>query len=153
MAVRKLRGNHSRLEYTWFENARNGTLEAYLAYFPEDRVQAAQAAANYARVVSEIYNWYVHVFKLKDVSKAKMPAHFKGILFDLHGEYIKRLAPAKQSLTWKEHQTIMDRQDLKRMVFLATFKNGAPTPAPVPQAPAADGGAAAPVVQDAGMAI
>jgi len=149
MAVRKLRGNHSRLEYTWFENARNGTLEAYLAYFPEDRVQAAQAAANYTRVVSEIYNWYVHVFKVKDVSKAKMPAHFKGILFDLHGEYIKRLAPAKQSLTWKEHQAIMDRQDLKRMVFLATFKNGAPTPGPVPQTPAVAAPAvAAPAVAD-----
>jgi hypothetical protein len=149
LAVRKLRGNHSRLEYTWFENARNGTLDAYLAFFPEDRAQAAVAAANYQRVVSEIYNWYVQVFKVRATPKTKIPPHFKGILFDLHGEYIKRLAPAKQSLTWKEHQSIMGRQDLKRMVFLTTFKGGAPTPAPAPApepaaAAAGGGGAEAP---------
>ena len=94
--------------------------------------------------MSEIYNWYVQVFKVRATPKTKIPPHFKGILFDLHGEYIKRLAPAKQSLTWKEHQSIMGRQDLKRMVFLTTFKGGAPTPAPAPasEAPAAAAAAA-----------
>uniref|UniRef100_A0A6C0KXB4 Uncharacterized protein n=1 Tax=viral metagenome TaxID=1070528 RepID=A0A6C0KXB4_9ZZZZ len=120
--IRKFRGNHSKLEYTWFENFKNGTLETYLAYYPEERVKASAALAQWTKVVSETYNHYVHVFKVRDCPKAQIPVQYKGILFDLHGQYLARLAPQKQSLTWQEHQAIMGRQDLKRMVFLATYK-------------------------------
>ena len=123
--VRKMRGNHSKMEYVWFENFKNGTLEAYLAYYPEERAGATAALAQWTKVVSETYNLYVHVFKVRDCAKSAIPAQYKGILFDLHGQYLSRLAPAKQSLTWQEHQSIMGRQDLKRMVFLATYKNTA----------------------------
>jgi len=128
MACRKLRGNHSQLEYVWFENHKNNTLEQYLSLYPEERVAANAALANWTQVVSDLYNWYVHVFKLKDVPKDTIPAHYKGMLFDLHGQYISRLAKEKKSLDWKEHQIIMAKQDLKRIVFLATFKNGTPAP-------------------------
>jgi hypothetical protein len=123
--VRLLRGNHSKLEYTWFENFKNGTLETYLTFYPEERVKATAALAQWSKVVSDTYNLYVHVFKVRDCPKTQIPVQYKGILFDLHGQYLSRLAPAKQSLTWAEHQAIMGRQDLKRMVFLATYKNGA----------------------------
>ena len=127
-ACRKLRGNHSQLEYVWFDNLKNGTLSHYLSYYPEE-VQGAHAAlANWNKVVSDIYNWYVHVFKMRDTPKEHIPGHLKGILFDLHGQYISRLAKEKKSLDWNEHQLIMGRQDLKRIVFLATFKDGAAPP-------------------------
>jgi len=121
-AVRRMRGNHSKMEYVWFDNFKNGTLDAYLAYYPEERVKATAALSQWTKVVSETYNLYVHVFKVRDCPKDKIPVQYKGILFDLHGQYLSRLAPLKQSLTWQEHQSIMSRQDLKRMVFLATYK-------------------------------
>jgi hypothetical protein len=83
---------------------------------------------NWTRILTEVYEWYVHVYKVRDVAKDTIPAHYKGVLFDLHGEYIKRLAPAKLSLTWNEFQSVMGRQDLKRIVFLTTFKAGASAP-------------------------
>lgn len=128
MACRKLRGNHSQLEYVWFDNLKNNTLEQYLALYPEERVSANAALANWTKVVSDIYNWYVHVFKLRDVGKETIPVQYKGMLFDLHGQYMSRLAKEKKSLDWKEHQAIMAKQDLKRIVFLSTFKSGAAPP-------------------------
>lgn len=119
--VRKMRGNHSRLEYTWLENFKNGALEVYLSYYPEERTRAEAVIRSWQKAVSETYNWYVHIFKARDCSKDKIPAQYKGMLYDLHGQYLTRLAPLKQSLTWQEHQSIMGRQDLKRMVFLATY--------------------------------
>ena len=127
-AVRKLRGNHSQLEYVWFDNLKKGTLEQYLAVYPEESVNAQALAANWTQIVSDIYNWYVHVFKVKDVPKETIPAQYKGMLFDLHGQYINRLSKEKKSLDWKEHMAIMATQDLKRMVFLATFKAGDAAP-------------------------
>jgi len=126
--VRALRGNHSRMEYVWFDNMKKGTLPTYLSVYPEETVAAQAALKSWTDIVADIYTWYVHVFKVRDVTKDKIPAHYKGVLFDLHGEYVKRLAPAKLSLTWQEHQTVMAKQDLKRIVFLATFKTGAPLP-------------------------
>jgi hypothetical protein len=46
----------------------------------------------------------------------------------LHGHYVSRLSKEKKSLDWKEHQAIMATQDLKRMVFLSTFKEGSKAP-------------------------
>lgn len=126
--VKKLRGNHSRLEYTWFENLQNGKLETYLGFYPEERANATAMVAQWNTVVSQIYNWYVKVFKVRDTPKDQIPPQYKGVLFDLHGQYLSRLAPAKQSLTWPECQSIMSRQDLKRQVFLATFKEGGSAP-------------------------
>jgi hypothetical protein len=126
--VKELRGNHSRLEYTWFENLQKGTLETYLGFYPEERPAAAAAVAHWNTVVSQIYNWYVKVYKVRDTPKDAIPPQYKGVLFDLHGQYLSRLAPAKQSLTWAECQAIMGRQDLKRQVFLATFKEGGSAP-------------------------
>jgi hypothetical protein len=126
--VRTLRGNHSRMEYVWFDNMKKGLLPTYLAVYPEEVIAAQAALKNWTDIVADIYNWYVHVFKVRDVTKDKIPAHYKGVLFDLHSEYVKRLAPAKLSLTWVEHQALMAKQDLKRIVFLATFKAGAPLP-------------------------
>lgn len=125
---RKLRGNHSQLEYVWFDNLKNNTLENYLTVYPEERPEATVAVGNWTKVVSDIYNWYVHVFKVRDAPKDSIPPHFKGILFDLHGQYVSRLAKEKKSLDWKEHQIIMAGQDLKRIVFLATFKTGGTPP-------------------------
>jgi hypothetical protein len=126
--VRALRGNHSRMEYVWFDNMKKGTLQTYLSIYPEESLKAAAALKNWTDIVSDIYQWYVHVFKVRDCPKDKMPAHYKGVLFDLHSEYVKRLAPAKRSLTWQEHQVIMGKQDLKRIVFLSTFKAGSALP-------------------------
>ena len=126
--VRALRGNHSRMEYVWFDNMKKGQLQTYLSFYPEEAVGAMAALTNWSSIVAEIYEWYNHVFKMRDVAKDKIPSHFKGVLFDLHGEYIKRLAPAKLSLTWSEHQVVMARQDLKRIVFLSTFKAGSTPP-------------------------
>lgn len=126
--TRKMRGNHSRLEYVWFENMQKGTLEFYLGLYPEEKPAATAALSNWSNILTEVYNWYVHVYKVRDVTKDKIPSHYKGVLFDLHGEYIKRLAPAKQSLTWNEFQSVMGRQDLKRIVFLSTFKAGSNPP-------------------------
>ena len=120
-SVRKMRGNHSRLEYVWFENLKTMNLENYLTYYPEERAAANATMIKWTQVVSEIYNYYVHVFKVRDMPKSAIPAQYKGMLFDLHGAYLTRLAPSKLSLTWAEHQKIMASQDLKRMVFLATF--------------------------------
>jgi hypothetical protein len=125
---RSLRGNHSQLEYVWFDNLKKGTLENYLTVYPEERPAASLAVGNWTKVVSDIYNWYVHVFKVRDTAKDTIPAHFKGILFDLHGQYVSRLSKEKKSLDWKEHQAIMASQDLKRIVFLATFKVGSAPP-------------------------
>lgn len=125
---RKMRGNHSQLEYVWFDNIKAGTLDAYLQLYPEEAQAATVAVGAWTKVVSDIYNWYVHVFKVRDTSKDKIPAHYKGMLFDLHGQYVSRLAKQKKSLDWKEHQVIMGQQDLKRMVFLATFKEGSKPP-------------------------
>ena len=121
-AVRRMRGNHSKMEYVWFDNFKNGTLDAYLAYYPEERIKATAALSQWTKVVSETYNLYVHAFKVRDCPKDKIPVQYKGILYDLHGQYLSRLAPMKLSLTWQEHQKIMATQDLKRMVFLATYK-------------------------------
>ena len=126
--VRALRGNHSRMEYVWFDNMKKGQLQTYLAFYPEETITAMAALTNWSSIVAEIYDWYNHVFKMRDVAKDKIPSHFKGVLFDLHGEYIKRLAPAKLSLTWAEHQVVMGSQDLKRIVFLSTFKAGSTPP-------------------------
>lgn len=126
--TKKLRGNHSRLEYVWFENMQKGTLDTYLGLYPEEKPAASVAMKNWTRILTEVYEWYVHVYKVRDVAKDTIPAHYKGVLFDLHGEYIKRLAPAKLSLTWNEFQSVMSRQDLKRIVFLTTFKAGASAP-------------------------
>ena len=151
LAVRTLRGNHSRAEYTWFDNLKKGTMEQYLTVYPEDRANSAALVAEWSRVVSEIYNWYVHVFKVRDATKDQIPPHYKGILFDIHGHYLKKLAPQKQSLTWAEHQTLMAGQDLKRMVFLTTFKVGSPAPpAAVKSAAAAQARAEAKAVKAAG---
>lgn len=125
---RKMRGNHSQLEYVWFDNIKAGTLDSYLQLYPEEAQAATVAVGAWTKVVSDIYNWYVHVFKVRDTPKEKIPAHFKGMLFDLHGQYVSRLAKQKKSLDWKEHQLIMGQQDLKRMVFLATFKEGGKPP-------------------------
>jgi hypothetical protein len=128
LQVRALRGNHSRMEYVWFDNMKKGTLQSYLSVYPEESLKAAAALKNWSDIVSDIYQWYVHVFKVRDVPKDKMPPHYKGVLFDLHSEYVKRLAPAKLSLTWQEHQVLMGKQDLKRIVFLSTFKAGSALP-------------------------
>jgi len=153
LVVRALRGNHSRAEYTWFDNLKKGTMEQYLTVYPEDRANSAALIAEWSRVVSEIYNWYVHVFKVRDATKDQIPPHYKGILFDIHGHYLKKLAPQKQSLTWAEHQTLMAQQDLKRMVFLATFKVGSPAPpAAVKSAAAAQARAVAKAVKVSGDA-
>ena len=126
--VRALRGNHSRMEYVWFDNMKKGTLPTYLSVYPEETVAAQAALKNWTDIVADIYKWYVSVFKVREASKDKIPAHYKGVLFDLHGEYVKRLAPAKLSLTWQEHQAVMAKQDLKRIVFLSTFKAGSTLP-------------------------
>lgn len=126
--VRQLRGNHSRLEYTWFENYQKGTLPAFLAVYPEETAAANALIQHWTVVVSDVYNWYVKVFKVRDTPKEAIPPQYKGVLFDLHGQYLSRLAPAKQTLNWKECQSIMARQDLKRQVFLATFKPGGGPP-------------------------
>ena len=128
MACRKLRGNHSQQEYVWFDNYKNGVLEQYLQIYPEERIAANLAIGNWLKVVSDVYNWYVHVFKVRDVAKDNIPVHLKGMLFDLHGQYMSRLAKEKKSLDWKEHQLIMAKQDLKRMVFLSTYKLGSVPP-------------------------
>ena len=127
-SVRALRGNHSKMEYVWFDNMKKGSLPMYLSVYPEETVRAGEALKNWTAIVAEIYEWYVHVFKVRDCPKDKIPQHYKGVLFDLHGEYIKRLAPAKLSLTWNEHQVVMAKQDLKRIVFLSTFKPGSTPP-------------------------
>lgn len=154
LATKKLRGNHSRLEYVWFENMQKGSLDFYLGLYPEEKVAATAALSNWSRILTEVYNWYVHVYKVRDVPKDQIPSHYKGVLFDLHGEYIKRLAPAKLSLTWDEFQKVMVRQDLKRIVFLCTFKAGANPPpsakktaaAKEKRATASAGGATSPTV-------
>jgi len=128
VACRKLRGNHSQLEYVWFDNLKGGNLEQYLTLYPEERPAATLAVGAWTKVVSDIYNWYVHVFKVRDAPKETIPPHFKGMLFDLHGHYVSRLSKEKKSLDWKEHQAIMATQDLKRMVFLSTFKEGSKAP-------------------------
>ena len=135
-AVRKLRGNHSRLEYVWFDNMRNNTLETYLNAYPEERTNCMAMAASWSKIVSDTYNWYVHAFKVRDASKDTIPAHFKGLLYDLHGYYLTKLAPNKKSLTWEEWQCQMARQDLKRQVFLCTFKTGVTPPPKKTVAPA-----------------
>ena len=139
-AAKALRGNHSRPEYSWFTNLQNGTLDQYYRVYPEEVPTATAVMAQWNKVVSEVYDWYVHVYKVRDIPKAQIPAQYKGILFELHGEYLKRLQPLKQSLCWKEHQSVMAQQDIKRKVFLSTFnplanfvpRNKKAVPVPVP---------------------
>jgi hypothetical protein len=136
-AVRKLRGNHSRLEYVWFDNLRNNTLDTYLNAYPEERERCTKMIAKWSQIISDTYNWYVRSFKVRDVEKETSPAHFKGLLYDLHGYYLKSLAPVKKSLTWEEWQKMMVAQDLKRQVFLCTFQLGV-TPPPKKVTPPVD---------------
>jgi hypothetical protein len=128
VACRKLRGNHSQQEYVWFDNVKNGTLDQYLMIYPEERAGAAVLAGAWTKVVSDIYNIYVKVFKTHEMQKEAIPGHLKGMLFDLHRHYVGTLVKEKRSLDWKEHQAMMAKQDLKRMVFLATFKEGSAPP-------------------------
>jgi hypothetical protein len=125
---RRLRGNHSQLEYVWFDNLKNNTLDKYLAVYPEEGTHIMETMTNWNRIMSELYNWYVHVFKIRDTPKNQIPVQYKGILFDLHGYYIGTLAKMKKTLGWKEHQEFMMNQDLKRMVFLTTYKVGSAPP-------------------------
>jgi hypothetical protein len=152
--VRQLRGNHSRPEYIWLDNLNKGTLETYLTFYPEERVVATALVGRWTTVISDVYNWYTKVFKVRDTSKEQIPAQYRGMLFDLHGQYLSRLAPKKQSLTWAECQSIMIRQDLKRQVFLSTYKTGDNAPrsavkraaVKAAKAASANGGALSPAV-------
>lgn len=119
--VRQRRGNSARRDYLWLMEWRSGTLPAYLALYPEERLAANTTIARWKTATNDVYHWYVSVFKARDTLKHNIPPKYRPLVYGLHNLYMNTLKPAGKSVDWKACLSYMNERDTAQMLFVINW--------------------------------
>ncbi len=119
--VRQRRGNSARRDYLWLTEWRSGTLPAYLALYPEERMFANTTVARWKTATNDVYHWYVSVFKARDTPKHQIPPKYRPLVYGLHNLYMTTLKPAGKSVDWKACLSYMNERDTAQMLFVINW--------------------------------
>lgn len=150
--VRRIRSNTPRRDFVWLSAWRDGTLFDYLALYPEERTLADATINRWKRATSDVYQYYVDVFKARNLDKSAIPPKYRPLVYGLHTKFMEELRPVGRSVDWKTTVSFMNDRDVPQMLFVINWDlrkphaDAIPIEPPVAHVPAAGAGAVVDVV-------
>jgi hypothetical protein len=120
--IRITRGNTPRRDYVWLSAWRDKRLNQYLTVFPEERASANRIVDAWKRTTSEVYNYYVDVFKARTLDRKAIPMKLRPLVFGIHGKYLEELKPQNKTVDWNVAMEYMNNRDVPQMLFVINYE-------------------------------
>jgi len=100
------------LNYLILRNS--GNLTEYIKYFPEKRFEFNKYRKKLHTMSRLLYQLYSAVFIKKTIKKEEVPFHFKPLIYEVHGYYLKN----KQGISWEYIKNYIYEIEPKRLYFV-----------------------------------
>ena len=120
--VRRLRGNSARRDYLWLQAWHEGTLQDYVALFPEEHASANHCIQRWKQITNDVYHIYTDVFKARSLQKSSIPPKYRPLVYGMHSMYLDTLKPAGKSVDWHATLEYMNNRDTAQMLFVINWE-------------------------------
>ena len=98
--IKKLKGNHPKLQFTYLSLRREGKVRDYLKYFPESKSSFNQYRDLVHAFTNTLHTNYMTCYVFKQKQLIEFPSHFRKHMYVLHHEhYLKHLRDDKEKVT------------------------------------------------------
>tara|TARA_B110000285_G_scaffold196974_1_gene228283 strand:- start:305 stop:1663 length:1359 start_codon:yes stop_codon:yes gene_type:complete len=126
--VKHLRGNQSKLEYTYLQLRKNGRMHEYLTWFPEHSTEMNGFKEKVHIFTRELYSNYVDCYIKKMKPLKEYAFEFRNHMFDIHQKYKTEFQPMRRSIQYNDViQHVNDLHESKLM-FALNYKKRPPSP-------------------------
>ena len=92
----------------------SGNLTEYIKYFPEKRFEFNKYREKLHNMSRLLYQLYCAVFIKKTLEKDEVPFHFKPLIYEVHGYYLKN----KEAISWEYIKNYIYELEPKRLYFV-----------------------------------
>ena len=121
--IHKLKGNHNKLQYIYYNLRKMKKVQHYLKYYPEHKEQ-------FDKFATEIYQWTHHLFEnykncfiYKENKLPNYPFQYRIHMYNLHQIYHKQLRANNLYINKQIVINYVNNLDCAALMYLINFKN------------------------------
>lgn len=129
--VKHLRGNQSKLEYTYLQLRKNGRMQEYLSWFPEHSIEMNGFKEKVHNFTRELYNNYVDCYIKKTKPLKEYAFEFRNHMFDIHQKYKTEFQPMRRSIQYNDVIQHVNNLHESKLMFALNYKKRPKTQPPV----------------------
>lgn len=100
--VRRMRGNQSKLQYTYLELRKNGKMTTYLKVYAEDKQRFSQYRSQIHTFTHGLYKNYIMCYIKKQAPLVEWPQQFRIHMFNIHQKYLNEYVQEKKHITFQD---------------------------------------------------
>lgn len=119
--VKQLRGNQTKLQYQYLSLRKDGKVNEFLKYFPENKKELSFFRDQIHLFTSTLYENYVSCYIKKDKPLKEFAPQYRTHMFYVHQKYLTELKEKKLHITYKEVIDYVNTLEVKLLMHSLNY--------------------------------
>jgi hypothetical protein len=119
--VRQLRGNQSKMQYQYLSLRKEGKVNEFLKYFPENKKELSYFRDQVHLFTTTLYENYVACYIKKERPLKEFSQQYKTHMFYIHQKYLNDLKEQKLYMTYKEVINYVNTLEIKLLMHSLNY--------------------------------
>ena len=119
--VKQLRGNQSKIQYQYLSLRKDGKVNEFLKYFPENKKELSYFRDQVHLFTSTLYENYVSCYIKKDKPLKEYSPQYRTHMFYVHQKYLTELKEKKLRMTYKEVISYVNTMEIKLLMHSLNY--------------------------------
>jgi hypothetical protein len=119
--VKQLRGNQTKLQYQYLALRKDGKVNEFLKYFPENKKELSFFRDQVHLFTSTLYENYVSCYIKKEKPLKEFAPQYRTHMFYVHQKYITELKEKKMHITYKEVINYVNTLEVKLLMHSLNY--------------------------------
>lgn len=119
--VKQLRGNQTKLQYQYLALRKDGKVNEFLKYFPENKKELSLFRDQVHLFTSTLYGNYVSCYIKKEKPLKEFAPQYRKHMFYIHQKYLTELKEQKLHITYKEVIDYVNTLEVKLLMHSLNY--------------------------------
>lgn len=119
--VRQLRGNQSKMQYQYLTLRKDGKVNEFLKYFPENKKELSYFREQVHLFTTTLYENYIACYIKKEKPLKEFTPQYRTHMFYVHQKYLTELKEQKLHMTYKEVINYVNTLEIKLLMHSLNY--------------------------------
>ena len=119
--VRQLRGNQTKMQYQYLTLRKDGKVNEFLKYFPENKKELSFFRDQVHLFTTTLYENYVACYIKKEKPLKEFTPQYRTHMFYVHQKYLTEMKEQKLHMTYKEVINYVNTLDIKLLMHSLNY--------------------------------
>jgi len=119
--VKQLRGNQSKIQYQYLSLRKDGKVNEFLKYFPENKKELSYFRDQVHLFTTTLYENYIACYIKKEKPLKEFSPQYRTHMFYVHQKYLTELKEKKLRMTYKEVISYVNTMEIKLLMHSLNY--------------------------------